>query len=89
MSKTYLKSDHFNGDGSVCIWTLPTFGGSIAMLAAIGILFGPLGGLIMALPGQAAPQERRALVMGLYFTCYYLGMGVVPGLVGLTRDATP
>ena len=42
----------------------------------------------MTLPGQAAPQERRALVMGVYFTCYYLGMGVVPALAGLARDAT-
>jgi predicted MFS family arabinose efflux permease len=42
----------------------------------------------MALPGQAAPPERRALAMGVYFTCYYLGMGIVPGLAGFARDAT-
>lgn len=73
---------------ALCIWALPSVGGSIALLAAIGIIFGPLGGLIMALPGQAAPQQRRALVMGVYFTCYYLGMGIVPGLAGFARDAT-
>jgi MFS family permease len=73
---------------ALCIWLLPSIGGDIALLAAIGIIFGPPGGLIMALPGQAAPQERRALAMGVYFTCYYLGMGIVPGLAGFARDAT-
>jgi MFS family permease len=73
---------------AVCIWVLPSVGGSVALLAAIGIIFGPPGGLIMALPGHAAPQERRALAMGVYFTCYYLGMGVVPGVAGFARDAT-
>jgi predicted MFS family arabinose efflux permease len=70
------------------IWALPSIGASVLLLAAIAIVFGLPGGLIMTLPGQAAPQERRALVMGVYFTCYYLGMGVVPALAGLARDAT-
>lgn len=40
----------------------------------MGLLFGPPGGLIMALPGEA---ERRAIAMGIYFTCYHAGMGVL------------
>jgi len=67
---------------------LPYAGGSLGLLAAIGLIFGPPGGLIMALPGQAAPPERRALAMGVYFTVYYIGMGVVPGIAGFARDAT-
>jgi cyanate permease len=67
---------------------LPFAGGSLGLLAAIGLIFGPPGGLIMALPGQAAPPERRALAMGVYFTVYYIGMGVVPGIAGFARDAT-
>jgi MFS family permease len=67
---------------------LPFAGGLLGLLAAIGLIFGPPGGLIMALPGQAAPPERRALAMGVYFTVYYIGMGVVPGIAGFARDAT-
>jgi len=67
---------------------LPFAGGSLGLLAAIGLIFGPPGGLILALPGQAAPPERRALAMGVYFTVYYIGMGVVPGIAGFARDAT-
>ena len=67
---------------------LPFAGGSLGLLGAIGLIFGPPGGLIMALPGQAAPPERRALAMGVYFTVYYIGMGVVPGIAGFARDAT-
>jgi MFS family permease len=67
---------------------LPSVGGSAALIALIGILFGPAAGLIMVLPGQAAPPERRALAMGVYFTCYYVGMGVAPAIAGFARDAT-
>ncbi len=35
----------------------------------------------MARPGQG----RTARV---YFTCYYLGMGIVPALAGFARDAS-
>jgi MFS family permease len=67
---------------------LPSAGDSGALVALIGILFGPAAGLIMVLPGQAAPAERRALAMGVYFTCYYIGMGVAPAIAGFARDAT-
>ena len=56
------------------------------LLAVIGLIFGPPGGLIMALPGQAAAAERRASAMGVYFTVYYVGMGMVPGIAGFARD---
>lgn len=67
---------------------LPFAGGSFALFVAVGLIFGPPGGLIMALPGQAAPPERRALALGVYFTVYYIGMGVVPGIAGFARDMT-
>ena len=73
---------------AAAIALLPFAGGSLGLLAAIGLIFGPPGGLIMALPGQAAAPERRALAMGVYFTVYYIGMGVVPGIAGFARDAT-
>jgi MFS family permease len=67
---------------------LPSLGDSAALVGLIGLLFGPAAGLIMVLPGQAAPPERRALAMGVYFTCYYVGMGVAPAIAGFARDAT-
>jgi MFS family permease len=71
---------------AAAIAALALAGPAVAVLAAIGLGFGPPGGLIMALPGEAAPPERRAVAMGLFFTCYYAGMGVLPALAGLARD---
>jgi predicted MFS family arabinose efflux permease len=65
---------------------LPSLGLSVSLLVLIGAVFGPPAGLIMALPGQAAAPERRALAMGVYFTCYYVGMGIIPAVAGLSRD---
>jgi MFS family permease len=73
---------------AAAIATLPSAGDSAALIAVIGILFGPAAGLIMVLPGQAAQPDRRALAMGVYFTCYYVGMGVAPPIAGFARDAT-
>ena len=67
---------------------LPSAGASLALMAALGLIFGPPAGLIMALAGQSAAPERRALAMGVYFTVYYVGMGVVPGVAGFARDVT-
>jgi predicted MFS family arabinose efflux permease len=67
---------------------LPFAGGSLGLMAALGLIFGPPAGLIMALAGQSAAPERRALAMGVYFTVYYVGMGVVPGIAGFARDLT-
>lgn len=67
---------------------LPFAGASLGLMAALGLIFGPPAGLIMALAGQSAAPERRALAMGVYFTVYYVGMGVVPGIAGFARDVT-
>jgi MFS family permease len=73
---------------TLTIWFVASAGPSILPFVAMGLLFGPPGGLIMALPGEAARTERRAIVMGIYFTCYYAGMGVLPALAGYARDVT-
>jgi MFS family permease len=59
---------------------------SVALFAIVGLAFGPPGGLIMALPVEAARQEHRAIAMGVYYTCYYAGMGVLPAVSGYARD---
>jgi predicted MFS family arabinose efflux permease len=56
-----------------------------ALLAlAIGVPAGP----IMALPAQGLRPEHRAGGMGVYFTWYYAGMALLPGLAGFARDVT-
>ena len=54
----------------------------------LGIVFAPAGGLIMALPAQILKTENRAVGMGIFYTIYYLGMGIFPALAGTIRDIT-
>jgi hypothetical protein len=42
----------------------------------------------MALPAQVLQLENLAGGMGVYFTWYYAGMAVLPGLAGMARDLT-
>jgi hypothetical protein len=51
-------------------------------------VIGAPAGPIMALPAQVLRPENRAGGMGVYFTWYYAGMAVWPGLAGLARDLT-
>jgi hypothetical protein len=72
---------------SACaIAAVTSIGASVALFAVIGLTFGPPAGLIMALPGEAARQQHRAVAMGVYYTCYYAGNGVLPALSGYARD---
>jgi MFS family permease len=73
---------------TMAIWFVASAGPSTFPFVAMGLLFGPPGGLIMALPGEAVRAERRAIAMAIYFTCYYAGMGVLPPLAGYARDLT-
>lgn len=73
---------------TIAIWFVASAGPSTLPFVAMGLLFGPPGGLIMALPGEAVRAERRAIAMAIYFTCYYAGMGILPPLAGYARDLT-
>ena len=42
----------------------------------------------MALPGKSVRPERLAIVMGIYFTCHYGGIGLLSAIAGYTRDLT-
>ena len=65
------------------------FTASHAMVfALIGIIFGPAGGLIIALPSRVLQKQNRAMGMGIFFTIYYVGMGIVPAIAGFLRDLT-
>lgn len=70
------------------VWALPLAGAPALLFIALGLLFGPAGPLIMALPVEGVRAENRAMGMGIYFTCYYIGMAVAPPLAGFARDVT-
>jgi len=56
------------------------------LLIALGVLFGPPAGVIMALPAQVLSPHKRASGMGFFYSFYYLGMAALPPLAGLTGD---
>ena len=71
---------------SVAISCVAHWGGSWAWFVAIGLLFGPPGGLIMTLPTEVVAPQRGAVAMGVFFTCYYAGLGILPAVAGYLRD---
>ena len=73
---------------AILIWTIPFSSAYIVIFAAIGIIFGPAGGLIMALPAQVLHKDNRAVGMGIFYTIYYLGMGIFPAIAGYAREVT-
>lgn len=71
---------------AVCIPFMLMAPSPLVMLAIIGLVTGPAAGIIMALPARVLRPESRSLGMGVYYTWYYVGMAVLPGLAGLCRD---
>ena len=39
----------------------------------------------MVLPAQVLRRNRGAGGMGVFFTCYYVAMAILPGVAGLMR----
>jgi MFS family permease len=79
------------------------WGGCLAAAAAIAmvpvmdpvelwvVLSAVLGftvGMVMALPGTVLSPESRATGLGLYYTMYYIGTGVLPAIAGWIQDTT-
>lgn len=58
----------------------------LAMLAFFGLITGPAGGVIAALPARVLSPQARHLGLGIFFTLYYVGMALLPGLAGWFRD---
>jgi len=57
-------------------------------MIALGIVAGVPAGAIMALSAEAVSRENRGPGLGIYYTWYYLGMTLVPGIAGALRDAS-
>lgn len=67
---------------------LPFLPYPLVLFVALGLLFGPPAGIIVALPTEVLRTGNRALGMGVFYTCYYAGMAALTALAGLTRDLT-
>jgi MFS family permease len=73
---------------AVCIPFMLTVPSPLIMLAIVGLVAGPAAGIIMALPARVLRPESRSLGMGIYYTWYYIGMAVLPGIAGWCRDVS-
>ena len=73
---------------AAAIAAIPQLGAPAALFVAMGLLFAPPAGVIMALPAELLRPQARAVGMGVFFTWYYAGMAVLPAAAGLARDAT-
>jgi predicted MFS family arabinose efflux permease len=66
---------------AITMWDAP-----ILIFVVMGIVAGTPAGIIMALPARAVRSEVMGPAMGLYFTCYYVGMTALPAAAGWVRD---
>jgi predicted MFS family arabinose efflux permease len=60
----------------------------LAMLAIFGLLAGLPAGIIAALPARALSPRARHLGLGIFFTLYYAGMALMPGIAGWLADSS-
>lgn len=60
----------------------------LVVLAIVALLTGLPAGIIMGLPARTLHPQSRHLGMGIFFTIYYLGMALLPGVGGWFRDET-
>ena len=65
---------------------LPFVNTPLFAFAVLAVGIGVPAGLIMALPAQVLRPESRGGGMGVFFTCYYVAMAILPGAAGLARD---
>jgi MFS family permease len=70
----------------LALYLLPTWPHPLPLLVALGLLYGPPPGILAALPVEVLRPENRAPGMGLFHTCYYIGMPVLTAVAGLFRD---
>jgi MFS family permease len=57
-------------------------------LALVGAIAGPAAGVIMALPARVLRPETRSTGMGIFYTWYYVGMAMLPGIAGYAHEAS-
>ena len=73
---------------SVGILALLDTGHPAVALLLTGAVLGLPSGLIVALPARVLTPEKRALGMGLFYSVFYVGIGVLAPFAGWLRDIT-
>ncbi len=63
-------------------------GAPLAAFAVFGVFAWAPAGPIMALATEAMRPINRGPGMGIFFTWYYAGMGILPAIAGVTADLT-
>ena len=72
---------------TACLVALGTGRGSpVVWMICAGLLMGLPAGVIMSLPAQVLRPENRAVGMGVFYVCLYVGHGGLPALVGRVQD---
>jgi predicted MFS family arabinose efflux permease len=74
--------------GSLATFAIFWFNGPLLAFIAFGVFAWAPAGSIVALPVTFLDQANRAIGMGLFFSYYYLGIGVFPAIAGYLRDAS-
>lgn len=74
--------------GALACWALVSGPSPLMAMLTFGILAWAPAGPIMALASEALRPENRAIGMGVFYTWYYLIMGLLPGFAGYLRDAS-
>lgn len=73
--------------GAVAIAAVP-LGGPILLWVVLASALGFTVAPIMTLPSDILQPQSRATGMGLFYTVFYLGMGVIPAVGGWALDTT-
>ncbi len=60
----------------------------VELWVVLAAILGFTVGMVMALPGEVLSPESRATGLGLYYTMYYIGTGVLPAIAGWIQDTT-
>lgn len=71
---------------AVAAFALPFVNAPLIAFGFLVLAIGVPAGLIMALPAQVLRPDSRSGGMGVFFTCYYVAMAILPGVAGLARD---
>ena len=75
--------------GGGCVATLiPWVDAWFVMFVLFGLIAWTPAGPIVALPVAHLTSENRGIGMGVFFSYYYLGIGLFPTLAGWIRDTT-
>ncbi len=71
---------------AVCLIAVRLGAPPMGWLSAAGLLAGSAAGVLVAAPARFLSPAARAIGLGLFYTMFYVGMGVLPRLVGMLAD---